>query len=384
MARIDRFKGLNNVSDPLRLGLAWLATADNVNITDSGALAKRAGYVLNRAGAFTSAYSTLDFSRSYLATALGIQDFTGENIAALTSSAPMYWAEVNEHVYFNNGVDSGVILPDNTVLPWRWATPSEPALAAVSGSLAAGTYQVLCTHLLADGRETGASDVATLELAEGQALQISGIPQRAGVRTNVYIAPANSDVFQLYATTGATALVFNASPDTLGRDLLNAFLDPLPAGSEAIQFWGGRAYAAQYMPSENQTAVWFSEALGYHLFNLNSGFFLVPGVVLAMAPTKDALIVATGERIYAYSGDKLEQLAPYGTVSGKPWDMDGERLLMWTTRGLCAINPFENLTERQVSVAPGVHAAGCVVRSGGQKRFVATIQQGKEAFNAYL
>lgn len=381
MARIDRFKGLNNVSDPLRLGLAWLATADNVNITDSGALAKRAGYVLNRAGAFTSAYSTLDFSRSYLSTALGIQDFTGENISVLTSSAPMYWAEVNEHVYFNNGVDSGVILPDNTVLPWRWAAPSEPALAAVSGSLAAGTYQVLCTHLLADGRETGASDVAALDLADGQALQISGIPQRAGVRTNVYIAPANSDVFQLYATTGATALVFNASPDTLGRDLLNAFLDPLPAGSEAIQFWGGRTYAAQYMPSENQTAVWFSEALGYHLFNLNSNFILVPGKVEMLAPHESALIIGTDARVFAYDGQKLVALADYGVVPGQHWDKDDQRILFWTVRGLCAALPFQNITEKQISVAPGVRAGGCLVRAGGQKRYLTVLQQGGAPFN---
>ncbi len=130
METVSAFKGLNNVSDPMRLDMTWLATADNVDISDTGALSKRDGYALNRAGAFTSAYSTLDFTRMYTATASGIQDSTGENIVALTSINPMYWTEVNEQVFFNNGVDAGVILPDNSVLPWWWQAPNTPAIAA--------------------------------------------------------------------------------------------------------------------------------------------------------------------------------------------------------------------------------------------------------------
>ena len=41
---IKAFKGLNNASDPLRVGAGWLTVADNVNITDSGSIAVREGY----------------------------------------------------------------------------------------------------------------------------------------------------------------------------------------------------------------------------------------------------------------------------------------------------------------------------------------------------
>jgi len=376
--QINQFNGINNVTDPLRLGMGWLVDATNVNISDTGSIVKRDGYTLSRAGAFESAYSTLDFQRSYLATATGIQNFAGENIVALSSTAPMFWCEINKQVFFNNGTDSGVIMPDDAVLPWAWTLPKTPALSAVTGNLPAGTYMVSCTSTLPDGRETGATEPVYITLTAGQALQISWLTQGC----NVYIAPADSEVFQLYGKANYTALTFNSSPDTLGRDLLNAFLDPLPPGTDVIQAWRGRVYASEPMLSNDQSVVWMTEALGFHLFNLNSGFFLVPGRVLAMAPTKDALIVATGERIYAYTGDRLDQLADYGVVPGKSWDTDGDRLLMWTTRGLCSAMPFENLTEKQVSVAPGDHVAGCVVRSGGQKRFLACLQQGKEAFNA--
>lgn len=299
MPQIKRFKGLNNVSDPLRLSPGWLAQADNVNISDTGAMSKRKGYSLHRAGAFNSAYNTLDFQRSYLATAIGIQNFAGENIAVLSSIAPMFWCEVNEHVYFNNGTDSGVIAPDDSVSVWRGAPVSYGA----------------------------------------------GFKNDDGTEMEV-------------------------------------LFETLPLGTGPIQFWKGRMYAAQYFPRENQTVVWFSEPLGYHLFNLDSNFIILPGRVEMMAPHDEALLVGTDACVYAYTGEKLAQLADYGVVPGQHWSQDGQRILFWTNRGLCAALPFTNLTERQISVAPGVRAGGCLVRSGGQKRFLAVLQQGGVPFNA--
>lgn len=298
---ISAFKGFNNVSDPLRLGLGWLVSATNINITDSGAIEQRKGYSRLFTGSFTGAYATLDAQRLYLIDAgvLKAMAATPVTLAALTSTDPMFWCEVNENVYFNNGTDSGIIQPDNEVLPWRAST-----------------------------------------LADTQFLSADG-----------------------------TAL--------------SNLLDPLPLGTDVIQHWKGRIYASQPMISDGQSVVWFSEPLGYHLWKLDTSFFTVPGIVRAMAPTKDALIVGTDERIYAYSSEGITQLANYGVVAGDSWDRDGERILMWTTRGLCIALPFENLTERQASVAPGVRVAARVIREGGQRRFVAALQQGKEAFNAY-
>lgn len=380
---ISKFNGLDNVTDPLRVGLGWLTQADNVNVTDTGGLSRREGYVLDRAGAYSGAFSTVDFSRMYVVVGGAIKNYVGTTLKTLTSTAPMYWAETNNQVFFTNGTDSGIILPDDTVLAWGWQTPSAPTVSATTGSLAAGMYQVRCTFTLPDGRETGMGDSAEITLTAGQALQVSGIPLLAGHTTNVYIAPANSTVYQLaFSTTSLTAFTWNTSPDNLGPELLNQFLDPLPVGGEPIQIWNGRAYVAQYLADADQTVVWFSQPLGYHLFNLNQDFFIVPGHVLMLAPHDDALIVGTEARVYAYSGEKIEQLAPYGVIPGQHWSKDDDRVLFWTSRGLCAAMPFINMTEKQVSVAPGVQAGGCVVRSGGQKRYVVALQQGGSAFNS--
>ena len=383
------FKGLNDVSDPLRLGLGWFVQADNVDITDTGSVITRHGYALTTAGSYTAMFSTFDYQRCYVVNAGVLQTFEGLFIANLTSTATMYWTEVNDQVYFNNGTDSGVITPANTLLPWAWPTPNVPTVAAVTGNLPAGAYSVRCTYLMADGRETGTSDPGEITLDGTMALQISGISQWQG-RTNVYIAPANSSVYQLAGTvSGSTFNYYDASNNSLGRDLVYAFMDPLPLGTTVTQFWKGAMYTAFYMAQQDATAVFFTEPLAFHLFNLDSNFFMVPGKVLMLAPTDDALIVATGTRMWTYDADaKLGQIAEYGVVPGQHWcldsDEDGKRtILFWSTRGVCSGLPFTNLTERQVSVAPGLSAGGTVVLHGGQKRYVVALQQGGSAFDSY-
>jgi hypothetical protein len=109
---------------------------------------------------------------------------------------------------------------------------------------------------------------------------------------------------------------------------------------------------------------------------------MVPGQVLMLAPHDDALIVGTDAKTYAYTEAKLDLLADYGVVAGQHWSRDDERILFWSTRGVCAALPFLNLTEKQVSVAPGVRAGGAVLKTDGQRRYVVAIEQGGAAWNA--
>ena len=294
---IRAFKGLNNVTDPLRTGTGWLTIADNVNITDSGSITVREGYSRTKTGSFSSVYATKDFQRLYLVDGTTLKTVDDVVLVSGLSLNTMYWAEINDQVFFNNGVDSGIIYPDNRVEAWRRPITVNKFIGA-------------------DGKE------------------------------------------------------------------LEALLDPLPLGTDVIQFWKGRAYAAQYMPSEDQTVIWFSLPLGFHLFSLDSDYIVVPGHVRMLAPHDDALIVGTNAKVFAYDGVKLGELADYGVVPGQHWALDDKRVIFWTLRGACEALPFKNLTERQVSVAPGVQAGGTIVRSGGQKRYVVALHQGGAAFNS--
>lgn len=385
---IKAFRGLQNVSDPLRLGLGWLAQADNLDITDTGALIKRGGYRRVLTDAITSAFATVDHARMYLVDGAGnLKTMARQNSAVtlktgLAVSSPMQWAEVNDQVYFTNGTDSGVIEPDNTVLPWAWTVPGDPTLVAVTGQLSAGLYRACITYTLPDGRMTGAGGMSELVLPEGSALQVTNIASPTGLRSNVYLAPADSTVFQLAVSTTGNTFVWSASPDTLGTDLLNAQLDPLPLGTTAIQAWRSRLYAGQYLAQAGQSVVWFSQPLGFHLFDLDTDFVQVPGRITMLAPHPDALIIGTDTRIYAYDGQALVQLAAYGALPGQHWAIDGARTLFWSQRGLCVALPFANLTEARVSFPPGASAGGALIEQDGQRRYVACVRQSAEpAFN---
>lgn len=379
------FKGLNTVSDPLRLKLGWLSKADNIDITNTGAIRQRPGYTAVIAGAVRTAFATLDGSRMYLVKdgelCRVLPDMSVVSLVSMSSPALMYWAEADERVYFNNGVDAGIILEDDSVIPWRWDVPGAPTLSPEAGELPRGTYQVCCTFILPDGRETGAGEAATIEIGAHRSIMMDDVPQSPGCRTAVYVAPANSSVFQFAGFSGPT-FAWRDGPDALGADLLTALLNPMPR-TDVIQLWKGSAFAAEYIPETNQTAVWMSKPLAYHLFDLSAGFFMVPGQVLAMAPTEEALVISTDAAMYAYTHSGIKILAPYGVVPGHPWarDADTGDVFLWTSRGVCKAAPFENLTQEYLSVPPGRQAAACIMLRDGDKKFVASLVQGGTAFN---
>ncbi len=382
--RIEKFKGLNNVSDPLRLGLGWLARADNVDIDDTGAISDRDGFDLFLAGSLTGAFSTSDFSRLYIVDAGSLKRVGGPTLATGITSAPMHWCEVSKDVYYTNGVNSGILRQDDIVDEWSWPVPTEPVLAALSGSLPAGQYQVVCTYLLPDGRETGASPPAVIDLAADSALQMSSIPQVAGMRTRVYIAPANSTVFHFALETSLLAWTWNASPDTLGEELVTATLFPLPVNATHPTLWQGSLYVMEYFPSSDITVVWYSEPLGFHLFDLRTKFIVVKGRGTMLAAHDAALMIGTDERVYSWNGESLTTEADYGVIAGWPSAMDDDtgEVYFWTERGACKAMPFANITERQISVAPGTQVGAAIVKRQGQKKFVAVLHRGGTAFNS--
>lgn len=383
---ISLFKGLNTVVDPLRLGLGWMSRADNITVTGDGALTLRPGFAQASPHPRGTVFCTEDESRLYAAVSDELtrvhadMSLTGLGVSLRAQDAS--WAEQDGRVYVTSGTGAWIITEDDEVLPWRWDVPGTPALSARSGSLPPGTYQVCFTFVLADGRETGAGESASITLDGTQSIQVRDIPYAAGAQTAVYVASADSTEFQ-FAGLAQEEFVWADMPDTLGSDLMTARLDPLPAECSVIQLWRGSAYAAQYMPSQDQTVIWISRPLLPHLFDLGTSFFMVSGRVTAMAPAEAALVVCTASAVYEYTPQSMVMAAPYGVPPGTPWTKDPESkaVKLWTLRGLCDVAPFGNLTKGSLSVPPGKQAFACLVHRDGDTKFVASLAQGGAAFN---
>ena len=386
MESIRRFKGLNNVSDALGLGLAWFTRADNVDITSTAGVKLRTGYRLAQACAATDIFANQDGSRLYViegGALYQVLDDMSRQLVAEGIGRSAYWAQINHDVLFVSGDAAGIITAEGEALPWRLPVPAEPrVLVGEGGQLPAGPYRVCATFVMPDGRESPASTAAEATVEQGAALQISGIEQLPGCVTRVYVAPADSTVFQLAFGAAGPAAVWAQPPEALGQELLTDGLDSLPEGVDVITEWSGRLFAAQYLPEQDASVIWRSEPLAPHLWNLTAGFFMVPGRVLALAPNDKGLVVGTDRALHVHTAEGMGELAPYGTVPGLPWALDGKRTLIWSQRGLCQFPEFTNLTDQRASVAPGVHVGAAVVALRGQVRFLACLHAGGSSFNS--
>lgn len=384
--RITAFQGLQNTSDALRVGPQWLDVAENVHITETGALHGREGYTLQIAcdpGTGRS-FNTRDYRRAYVADGLQLCALDGLSltpIAPLSTRDPISWAELNDEVFWTNGLDNGIIKSDHSVLPWRLPVPPTPVLQATGGSLPAGTYRARVAARMPDGRAGPSSETADLVLNGSQGLSITGLVPGS----LVYIATADSTVFGLMGVAVSASMSWAGSPNELGREEQGAFLSPLPLGADVIAAWRGRLCAAQYLAGIDQTAVWMSQPFGPALFNLARDFVLVKGRVHMLLPQDAGLVIGTDSALYVYDGSRMAELADYGVLPGPSWGLDDKgRGWFWSARGsFCAALPFDPVTERQISVAPGVRAAGSVVSKGGFNRFIINLHRGGTPFNSH-
>lgn len=394
---LRNFLGLNNTADvlrgrPGRQGLApvtWqlLQQADNVDINNEGLLSRRDGFQPFAAGSrLTSSFSTFDFERLYVIDngTLFLVNRDGSRVDLATGLADeASWAEVNGSVYLSAGRKL-LITSDGVVTEWGIPTPAGGRISDATGQLTPGVYQACFTFIDASGREGGAGQsIATMCVGGG--LQLTDIPSEQGCYTAIYVAGPGG-VFRLEAVVPSSTGSLTIPSLQGGRELLNQFLDPPPDAATLIAFYQGRFWAAEYLQAEDTTVVWFSEPMGFHLFNLNSGFIQIPGRVVHMAAAEPkgggALILSTERRVFLYNQNELQAIADYGAVPGQnpDWGPD-DKLYFWTNRGLCRAAPFENLTESNVSLAPGVRAAGSVFNQHGYNRFVVVLKSGGAAFN---
>ncbi len=290
-----------------------------------------------------------------------------------------HWAETNNAVYLSCGTQKLEIMQDGSVRSWGIQNLAVPAISAGSGVLPAGVYRVCLTCVDAYGREGGSAEFAEISIPADSTVVIHGVAAPAGHTVNLYVTEADGAVF--YRAASVVSGTVSIGAPASGAELLTLNMFPPPQNAEQVTFFKGRMYLAEYMPAEDQTVIWYSQPLGYHLFALDTDYFVLPGRVTQMGDAQEALIVATNHNIWAYNPEQLQHIVYYGCPGGQHAVQDGGKLYLWTNRGLCRALPFENLTEAAVSVPPGLQAGGCVVDKNGFKKYVTLITPGGDAYN---
>lgn len=243
---------------------------------------------------------------------------------------PMSYAHSLGWVYYSNGFDSGRINGDGQRQEWALMPPLGMPTAAVSagiGGLSAGTYQFCVTYLDDTGRESGSSEAGQIELAQGDGITLTQIPQPGdpdAISVRVYVSAPNGT--GMYAAqdlpVGLTQTLVGVHQP--GKRLDTEFHEPLPAG-HLVRIHNGRHYVMR------DKVLYWSEALhnGQGILHRNYLMLNARGDLLeGLGEGPEAgLFVAAGQRTYYLAGpDPAEwrrRIAhPAGAVPGSALQVD--------------------------------------------------------------
>jgi hypothetical protein len=265
---------------------------------------------------------------------------------------------------------------------------SNAALFNLGETYANATFRICATYETSDGRESSPSEIFVLTAAPLTNL-IEVVVPTGFAKTNVYSTDADGTVFRLVASTTAGAVTFN--PARGGRELTTLNTLRLPGSVERVCFVKGVCYVAEYFPSSDTTVIWFSQPFAYHLFDQAEDYIVVLGRVSMLlwiskevySSIKDWLLIGSTAGVWIRDDEgKLENLASYGVLPGTAGDVDPEGTAwFWTKRGICTAYPFKNLTETDVSMAPGLRAASALLYQNGTKQLITVTQGGGTPFN---
>lgn len=393
--RFSEFAGVVNTRSRKDIGMKALWAGTNVFISDTKKVTRRAGYTAYRAtGTVQAAYGETgnlyvvdNGSLLRLATQTDVRTLTTG-----LANKPYCWDDSNGDVYFVNGVDAGIARGD-AYLPLRLTVPTISAITILSAATApttpsnmgatytTATFRILATFITADGRETAPSEIVPVTGAPLTNL-IRVTLSTGYVKTNIYCTEADGTVYRLVASTTGSIVTFN--PQRGGEIYSTVNTQSLPVGVTHIAICKGRMFTAQYLPALRMSAIWISQPFAFHLWNQAKDMLPISGEVALLLWNNAGVLIGTTEHIYQYDEktEEIVQLADYGVVPGVAGDLDAQNLaFFWTQRGICKAMPFENMTEQNVSMPPGLRAVGAVVYINGVQQFITVAQGGGEAFN---
>lgn len=337
---LDGFRrGINNVDREESAPDGTLRAAVNVDLDNRGKISRRRGYALaiNLPGTHSAwSHPLLDHLLLADDTTLYAVDrsMALQPLAALTAPGRrISYDYVAGRVYWSNGIDMGQ-LQHLHATDWCIEQPGgNPDVAPQPGvgGLEGGLYQVAVTFVHADGRESGATLAAVAEVATGDGLQLTNIPQPAGgniATVRVYRTSHNGDLLYLAQDLPVGITSFLLGAQQLGRQIETQFMEPLPAG-DIVRIHNGRALVAK------GRALYWSDSLNYGLYRPTEGYVLFSEDIVLVESVGQAgnatLFVAAGNRTYAITGPDPSEwvrvvVAPYGAVPGGACRVDAKSI----------------------------------------------------------
>lgn len=343
-------QGIDNKSREDAVPGNRLRAAFNVDIDAQGKTTRRQGFAL--ADALPGAHSVFASERYNLmlvATHNALYGYdpqlTRQQLATLTTDAPLSCATVADKVYYSNGRDTGMLAANGERREWAPEAPGgQPTLAVntAAGGLDAGKYQVAITFLDAYGRESGATLAAEIDVEQGQGIALSNFPVPASADieyVRIYCSPPNGDMMYLAQDIPVVVTQFLLGRHRPGRPLDKQFLSQMPACS-IVRAYGGRLYGAV-----GRVLVW-SESLMYGMYRQSENWRAFESDITMIEPAGEAegsgLFVATADRTYFVASPSVSTAqrtlaATTGVVPNSSLQVETESFAL---RGVAGVRPI--------------------------------------------
>lgn len=314
MPKFTAFAGIRNTLPAERLHVlptkddatTDLVEAVNVDLDNSGQVARRLGTALKIAGACHSIWAQGDtalFVRG--AQLLRIYpDYSTEVLASgLTVQSTMAYAEVNGRVYWSNGFESGVIA-DGRSRSWGMDIPAAPGLSLVGGFVPAGQYQISVTFVRNDEQESGAALPSTITLADVGGLRVTwpAVSDPAIESARIYVSEPNGTTLYLAAEAPVDDLYTEVS--SLGSAVpLNTLWQDKPPAAQALAYSGGRLWLGV------GEFIFATTALGYEYVDLRDYVAVDGSRIRFLAGVEHGVFIGTANAVFFLSGDTLEDMS---------------------------------------------------------------------------
>ena len=304
-------KGVNNVDKENSIGADELRSAVNIDLDRQGNPRRRAG--LTQRVELTDGHSVYSNSNLLVGCDGGTLYRIDPNLYSTTSlrsdlvpNRSLSYCDIQGSIYYSNGIQTGRILPDGSLMGLGVSVPNSPTLASASnGSLYAGSYQVCLTNVNSAGEESGSTLANVVTIAsDGGTIQITDIPQASGVSyVRIYATPPNGDTFYRHVEIPIGVTSYNLTTTIRGPVLETQFGEPMPGG-HIIRYYRGRLYSA------DESVVWFSEPLRYGLCKpLDDHLPDFGERITVMQPVHDGIYVVA-DKAYFLGGNNPHEMIP--------------------------------------------------------------------------
>ncbi len=384
-------KGIDNRAEETKVSAGSVREAVNIDISDTGAFARRRGYTKRLSGANTHSL----WGNEHISFGLYVD---GDSLFCLWADASstlvrdglaprdMYYAYVAGKVYYSNGVDTGLVTPDGDSLPWGVERPASTfgLSVAASGALDGGIYQVTLTYMNTMREESGAPESVFIEVPDGGGILLDNIPQPVAadvVAIRVYMSQANGDMLFYHRDlpVGPTQVILDYG--ARGKPLDTQFLEPMPPG-KYLMTYKGRIFIAV-----GKFLIW-SDALRYGQYHATMGFAKFGEDITGMAAPEGPNIqiyVGTASKTHLLRGSSIDDLSVSiavheGVVPGSMLMVPGELMgvdglstpvPMWMSSSgqfkFATVQDVFPIRERQVASDVPSKATAIFIERGGAR-----------------